>query len=258
MRIITGCSRSGTSFICQLLDGLGADFGSGEELMAADEWNPRGYFENKAVNTLNHRLMFGAMSDPRLWVDVLWPRDPRIRVRKLSTLAISPALTRDRQIEERAAARAHEIADLSEANRGRCVKDPRFCYLMKPWLRYGEVDSVLFVVRHPWESASSMARMAGLPLALTYPGWLDSIRRFWDDLPDIEVQVVDYNAFFDPDRSADAVLPLFEFLGRRFDRGEATRVLGQTLDPELRSRAASEVSLPRGIDARYRELLGRL
>ncbi len=256
MRIITGCSRSGTSFLCQFLARLGADFGPSSELVAADEWNRRGYFENRGVNTLNHRLLFGGWSRPELWVDVMWPRAPWVRARKLATLAAAPLLTGARQIRARGDAAAADIGAHARANRGRCVKDPRFCYLMEPWLRHGEIESVLFALRHPWESAGSMSRQTGLPLALTYRGWLDSVRRFWEPLPDgVPVHIVDYNAFFDPGTQTGAAAPLFEFLGRPFDPTEAQTAVEASLDSKLRTKRAPEVRLPRAVAEWYESLL---
>ena len=30
------------------------------------------------------------MVEPELWIDVMWPKDPHVRIRKLSTLALAP------------------------------------------------------------------------------------------------------------------------------------------------------------------------
>ena len=48
MRIITCCSRSGSSFVCQLLHELGANFGEPDKLVKPDEWNKKGYFEDRS------------------------------------------------------------------------------------------------------------------------------------------------------------------------------------------------------------------
>lgn len=258
MRIITGCSRSGTSFLCQLLDALGANFGGADELIRGDEWNTRGYFENKAVNTLNHRLLFGGWSDPKLWVDHMWPRKERLlRLRKLSALAMSPMVSRPRLIEKRGEEHRDEISAFTEPLHDRCVKDPRFCYLMQPWCAHGNVQSVLFALRHPAESSASMARMARIPLPLARMGWLDSIRRFWDSPPERPIHIVDYNAFFDPERAIDACRPLFKFLDIDFDEPYAQKALDQCLDPVLRTQTAPARALPRDIDSAYRDLLER-
>ena len=57
MRIITCCSRSGSSFVCQLLHELGANFGEPDKLVKPDEWNKKGYFENRSINKINHELL---------------------------------------------------------------------------------------------------------------------------------------------------------------------------------------------------------
>ena len=36
-----------------------------------------------------------------------------------------------------------------------------------------------------------MSRQTGLPRVATLQGWLDSVRRFWDELPDVPVSVVE-------------------------------------------------------------------
>lgn len=257
MQIITGCSRSGTSFVCQLLAELGADFGPNYELIAADEWNSRGYFENRVIGTVNHQLLFGRSSNPRIWTDIMWPNDSGIRIRKLSTLALSPLLTRDRAISKRGVKQAAQIAALSQAYRNKVVKDPRFCFLMTPWCQHGEIDSVLFVVRHPWEAASSMSKQTKLPLKLTYAGWTDSIRRFWEKPPSVPVTTVDFNALISPETSIQATSPLFEFLNTEFNPTVAQAAIAAHLDPKLRNFKASNHRLPRKIAARYEELKKR-
>ena len=101
MKIVTCCSRSGSSFICQLLHEIGADFGDEKNLVNPDKWNKKGYFENRSVNTLNHELLFGPWSSSKLWVDTMWPRNPITRIRKLSTLALAPIISRKSFISRR-------------------------------------------------------------------------------------------------------------------------------------------------------------
>ena len=50
MRIVTGCSRSGTSFVSQLLHELGGDFGDAEGLIDGDEWNAAVVFGNAVAD----------------------------------------------------------------------------------------------------------------------------------------------------------------------------------------------------------------
>ena len=151
MRIITCCSRSGSSFVCQLLHELGANFGEPDKLVKPDEWNKKGYFENRAINKINHELLFGSWSKPELWIDVMWPKDPLIRIRKLSTLALAPLASRKKSILKRGSKRKEEIKKLAQELKGQVVKDPRFCYIMQPWAQTEEIESVLSSLDYVYE-----------------------------------------------------------------------------------------------------------
>ena len=112
MHIVTCCSRSGSSFICQLLHELGGDFGSHKELVKADKWNSKGYFENKSVNKLNHELLFGPWSSSKIWIESMWPKNPLIRLRKISSLALAPLVSKKSLIQKRADKKSNQIISL--------------------------------------------------------------------------------------------------------------------------------------------------
>ena len=257
MRIITGCSRSGTSFVSQAIHHLGGDFGEPDELIESDRWNQRGYFENRTVNTLNHRLLFGRWSNPRLWVDIMWPRNPWIHARKLATIAQGPLISAPPLIRRRGRKLRDEMAQLGRSLEGKVVKDPRFSYLMEPWTATGTAHSVLFVLRHPWEAAMSMSRQTKIPLKLTYLAWVDAIKKFWDTPPGVPIHIVDYNAFFDPEKCGTEMGVLSEFLGHQPRPELAAEVLDQVLDKKLRTREATAVKLPKRIERLYESLLER-
>ncbi|MFT5110423.1 MAG: hypothetical protein ACI9UA_006077 [Pseudoalteromonas tetraodonis] len=258
MRIITGCSRSGTSFVSQAIQRLGGDFGERDELIEGDRWNKKGYFENRAINTVNHRLLFGRWSNPKLWVDIMWPkRKPLIHLRKLATIAQGPLLSHPALIRRRGRALRGEMETLGHSLEGKVVKDPRFSYLMEPWEATGSVHSVLYVVRNPREAAMSMSRQTRLPLRLTYLGWVDAIRKFWDHPPVVPVHIVDYNAFFDREKRHGEMRTLMEFLDRKYDGALADQVLDEVLDEKLRTQKGVEQPLPRKVAAVYHGLLAR-
>ncbi len=258
MRIVTCCSRSGSSFICQLLHELGGDFGSHEELVKADKWNSKGYFENKSANKLNHELLFGPWSSSKIWIESMWPKNPLIRLRKISSLALAPLVSKKSLIQKRADKKSDQIISLSKELNNRIVKDPRFCYLMDPWQIHGDIGSVLFVLRHPWESASSMTRQTGLPLPLTYAGWKDSILNFWNTKHKYPVHIVDYNSLFQKDIPSKAIEPLFKFLDIQFDRKKADEALSSTIDKKMRRYQGTEKKLPKKIKKMYDGLLDRV
>jgi len=255
MRIITGCSRSGTSFVAQAIRHLGGDFGSSDALIDGDRWNERGYFENRDVNTLNHRLLFGRWSNPKLWVDIMWPNNVWIHIKKLTTIALAPALCRPFLIQRRGRKLRQQIISLAEALDGRFVKDPRFSYLMQPWTAAVDLHSVVYVVRNPWEVARSMSRQTKLPLWAAYLGWLDAVEKFWRSPPDVPIHVVDYNAFFDPARRESELLALAGFTNHNCGPQLTEQVFDSTFDDKLRTSVAQAVRLPKRVDMQYRLLL---
>tara|TARA_B100001559_G_C16353484_1_gene553832 strand:- start:522 stop:920 length:399 start_codon:yes stop_codon:yes gene_type:complete len=129
---------------------------------------------------------------------------------------------------------------------------------MDPWQIHGDIGSVLFVLRHPWESASSMTRQTGLPLPLTYAGWKDSILNFWNTKHEYPVHIVDYNSLFQKDIASKAMEPLFKFLDIQFDREKADKVLSSTIDKKMRRYQGTEKKLPKKIKKMYDGLLDRL
>ena len=255
MRIITCCSRSGSSFVCQLLHELGANFGEPDKLVKPDEWNKKGYFENRAINKINHELLFGSWSKPELWIDVMWPKDPLIRIRKLSTLALAPLASRKKSILKRGSKRKEEIKKLAEELKGQVVKDPRFCYIMQPWAQTEEIESVLFVLRNPWESCRSMSKQTGLPLGLTFLGWKDSIVNFFETEMNFPVKIVNYNSFFEEENKIESMKVLFEFLNIDFDEELATSTLAKSIDPNMRNYSGVDKKIPDSINKLYQSIL---
>tara|TARA_S200000501_G_scaffold294633_1_gene280408 strand:+ start:1407 stop:2198 length:792 start_codon:yes stop_codon:yes gene_type:complete len=255
MKIVTCCSRSGSSFICQLLHEIGADFGDEKNLVNPDKWNKKGYFENRSVNTLNHELLFGPWSSSKLWVDTMWPRNPITRIRKLSTLALAPIISRKSFISRRSQKKQKSLESLAKELNGKVIKDPRFCYLMNAWEKTKEIESALFVLRHPWESCRSMSKQTGLPLALTYLGWKDSILSFFENDHEFPIKIVSYDSFFEEDKNLESMKILFDFLEIDFDKHKAKETLNRSIDPKMRNYSAREKALPKSINQLYQKIL---
>jgi hypothetical protein len=110
--ITLGMHRSGTSLLSGMLHTLGVDLG--QNIMAANEGNPKGYFENDRVMQLNNRIMetMGfAWDDPFPWPDQWWD-DERLAPFAVDLSAI--------------------IAEEFEAGGTPGFKDPRIAMLL-PW-----------------------------------------------------------------------------------------------------------------------------
>ena len=192
-----------------------------------------------------------------MWVDIMWPRNPWIHVRKLATIAQGPILSHPALIRRRGRKLREEITKLGKSLDGKIAKDPRFSYLMQPWEASGTVHSVLYVVRHPREAAMSMSRQTKLPLKLTYLGWIDAIEKFWKTPPGVPVHVVDFNAFFDPETCEREMRTLAAFLGRKHDPAYTEEILEKVLDKKMRTQKGETVRLPKKVAAVYESVLER-
>ena len=70
--------RSGTSFVAQCLDYLGADFGEPDRFFPADKWNQQGYLENIDIVDLNNRAVLGERAKFDYWLQQPAQRVERI------------------------------------------------------------------------------------------------------------------------------------------------------------------------------------
>lgn len=236
MRIITGMVRSGTSAVCQILAELGLEFGNKSELMAPDRWNPRGYFENSKINTLNHRLMFAGFSDARHWLITDSERTWENRLRMLGAYALAPALVTESGIKRRGKKMTGAILALADGGGRQAAKDPRFCFTLAPWIDAGCIDSVLFCFRHPEAVAASLWRQERLPPVLSRMIWLAWNERFASASHRIPTTTVCYDALFDQQRQESQMQRLYNFAGRDFSSSQAKDLAAHCLDTQLRHR----------------------
>lgn len=140
--IITGMHRSGTSFVAELFRSAGLPIG--ERLFPGDAGNPRGYFEDEDILTLQ-RAMLAKACPPGVtgWPDWGWTEAETLDERAWA--ADEPAMR----------ALADQRAHLPVWG----WKDPRTSLLLEPWLRVLPDARYLFVVREPWKVAASVRRL---------------------------------------------------------------------------------------------------
>lgn len=157
MLVVTGMHRSGTSAVAMTMASMGVDFGPPAAFYAADEWNPRGYYERRDVIDHNSRLLTGF---PRTTGRVAAVAS------QLAYLAVAtPAVAR-----RRAAGMRDELDALAADLDGLAVKDPRFCLTLDAWAPH--VERTVVVLRHPSSVVASLHRRQRVP------AWL--AHRFWD------------------------------------------------------------------------------
>lgn len=145
--LILGSGRSGTSMLAGILHSAG--YYMGDQLLPPTSSNPKGYFEDRAVNHLNEDLLVQLLP--------VKPLGPRGRLypwrlsyghRWLADLDAASTVQSTPEIETRMQAIVRQ--------RPFCFKDPRFCYTLDCW-RAALGDVVFFCVfREPGRTAASM------------------------------------------------------------------------------------------------------
>lgn len=243
--IILGSGRSGTSLAAGLLAEAG--YFMGEHLYAADEGNPKGYFEDREVNGINEGLLAQVLPRPqRKVLDRLFFRPPP-RQGWTRWLADLPAGT----LVKCPPKFAGRISALT-AHVPFCFKDPRFCYTLSAWRPFISGAVIICVFRDPGATAASIIKqvkhaedLKGLALdhQFAFRVWLQMYRN---------VLQVHYPAggdwlFVHYDQLVSgAMIP-------RLEKELGVQVNGEFADASLR-RSAAVAPVPEEAALTYREL----
>lgn len=255
MLVVTGPPRSGTSLVCNLLQGLGCDFGPEEKLIPGNRWNELGYFENTDIVAMNHQLILGSWVDSEPWTVSVWP-DSRIeRLRRLVVLALGRATMTQRNIQRRSRKKYERLEALQAQYADCTVKDPRFCFTLPAW--GDSVKGVLFCIRHPREIADSMAAQSGFSRAIGYYAYHRWTRWFFRHDHPYPVSWVDYNRLISQEGFEGEMRRLYAFMGRPFDPDEARAVQARTVRTDLHHNRADLRDLPFPVRWAYEDLLRR-
>lgn len=111
--IVLGMHRSGTSAVANLIASLGFD--AGDNLMPADDYNPKGYWEDNDVYRLNNDILSA--------ISLNWDDTEKFQFRKVSVFLDFLKET----FADRALAIIHNKLQKSKEI---VIKDPRFSILM--------------------------------------------------------------------------------------------------------------------------------
>lgn len=165
--IIAGFHRSGTSMVGQILASHG--FPLGGELIAANEFNPFGHFEDWPVVQFHDTVLDRVGAD--------WSK----------TLAKQIVFTE----EERRWILGY-VKDREEASADWALKDPRMCRFVRQWKELVPGLKFIIIYRSPSESSLSLNRRSSITIARSDD--TDEIaRRFYDD-PDLALRLwVEHN-----------------------------------------------------------------
>ena len=127
----------------------------GAQLFPPDEGNPKGYFEDHAINGINEGLLAQLLPGPRRTLTARLLRQPRPRAQWSRWLA-------ELRLDQAVACPAKFGARI-RAQVGRqpfCFKDPRFCYTLGVWRQFAPEAATLCVFRHPEAAAASIVKEA--------------------------------------------------------------------------------------------------
>jgi hypothetical protein len=121
--LILGCGRSGTSMLSGTLAGAG--YYMGNALYRPRSANPKGFYESRAINAINERLLAPhAPLRSRWWPLRVW-RHLFPSERWLARLPPEIVITAPPRLARRIARQV--------AHRPFAFKDPRFCYTLSAW-----------------------------------------------------------------------------------------------------------------------------
>ncbi len=159
---VLGMHRSGTSALARTLALLGCYAGDVSDFPAADEANPRGYWERRDVWRLDEDLLqaLGAA-----W-DEVGHLNPDLLLSALPAADLEAFERRARDV----------VAGLDEAGRPWVVKDPRLCLTFPLWRRVLEAPVCVIIERSPLSVARSLAARDAFPLALGLALWERHLR----------------------------------------------------------------------------------
>lgn len=150
--LILGSGRSGTSMLTGVLHQAGYFVGENPDYLKKNKANPKGFFEDYEVNTINEDLLKeNLLTIPEPIRKRFFPSATFYRARWLSVLSPNKKLTSSQSI--------HERIETVITRQPFCFKDPRFSYTLPIWHQALPSDTKYIVVfREPGKTADSIVR----------------------------------------------------------------------------------------------------
>jgi hypothetical protein len=256
--IILGSGRSGTSMVAGCL--ARARYFMGDQPYSPNDSNPKGYFEDYAINALNEDILAPAVRSSRVLPDFIpAPIRKRIRARLtpdrpmdgqrwLARLPLDIEIASTPQINARIAALVERAPF--------CFKDPRFSYTLPVWRDQLQKANAVYVCvfRDPASTAKSILKeIAAKRYLRTIKLNFDQALEVWTKMyahilykhykPQDEWLFLHYNQVVES--QGEGLSALEAFTGAPVDRSFP--------DPSLR-RSVSDQPLPPEASSLYAEL----
>ena len=150
--IVLGSGRSGTSMFTGALAKSGYFLGENPEYLGSNKSNPKGFFEDLEVNTINEDILRKSLINlPEKIRRRFFPASTFYRARWLSRIPLNYVPKTDKEIDRR--------IEKLVLKTPFCFKDPRFCYTLPHWQKFfPENTRYLIVYRHPSLTARSILK----------------------------------------------------------------------------------------------------
>jgi hypothetical protein len=239
--VVLGMGRSGTSAVTEMFVAAGFHAGAADELMPANAFNPRGYFENLGVYDLNEEIL------ERL--GAYWFHPPSV-----------PAQVRAASWAEPKLRGALERLIASSGGRPIAVKDPRITGLITLWAPViSERLHPVLVVRDPLQIARSLLVRDQTPIPFALAAWELQTGRLLEAMRGRTVTVAPYRTLLHDGGVAAAIVGtaaghVDELLASRIEPAAAAHALDASLSHNEPAPGDHERQMTVGQLALWREL----
>jgi GT2 family glycosyltransferase/glycosyltransferase involved in cell wall biosynthesis len=228
--VVLGMHRSGTSAVVKALSCLGVSLG--DDFMPAGSDNPKGFFEDKAVNQLNIEML--AVIGQH-WFSL-----------SLVTDADVATLVRMGYLEKAIELVHKKMADVDVFG----FKDPRVSKLLKFWkLVFARINCdvrYVFCLRHPLSVANSLRQRNKTPIQKGYLLWLSYNLAIVTEAQDLSLVGLDYDQLMEQPLSA--VQCLAGRLNLAIDWNVTNQFATDFLDKTLRHSKFDAAALKQNLD----------
>lgn len=229
--LILGSGRSGTSMITGALSEAGYNLGERSNYIRVNKANPKGYFEDYEVNTINEDILKKCyIKIPEKIRRRFFKSQTFYRARWLSVIPMYIPIISDKKIDKR--------IERIVSNVPFCYKDPRFSYSLPIWEKHLPNDTKRIVVfREPNKTAESIVRECNESEALAFLKMNKTIAlKVWRSMYKHILRnynrsentgnwcFVHYNQFF----TESKIIELEEFTGAKINRSFADRLISRT------------------------------
>lgn len=153
--LILGSGRSGTSMLTGMLASSGFHLGDDFEYLNKNKANPKGFFEDYEVNTVNEDILKATLVNlPEFLRQLFLPSSTFYRARWLARLSKKKSIKTTLQINDRVRYLVHKD--------NFCYKDPRLSYTLPIWQSVMHEEGVcakyIVVYREPSKTSNSIVR----------------------------------------------------------------------------------------------------